>query len=330
MARTCAAMDVRTLSRYLLGLLGAGHIQVFVGAADGQIAPEWIVCAGLVGDEVGREANLDHLWQNLGSISHQANGDSLARRLRLTGHGDGFIERTSGFVEIARFEAPLNTRGVDFDADADATGEFNRKRLRATHASEASGHGDGSCKGVVEVALCCPLEGLVGPLQDALGADVNPGAGGHLAVHHEAGLVELVEDFPCGPVRDEVGVGDENAWSEWLGFENGDRLTGLNEEGLVVFEAVERFDDAVEAFPVASGFAAAAVNDELSGLLGDRGIEIVHQHPLCSFLDPAARGSGITARRPNRLRLTHAGSFANTIIVRASRARSKCYSAFAF
>ena len=39
-------------------------------------------------------------------------------------------------------------------------------------------------------------EGLVGALHDALAADVDPRAGRHLAVHHQALAVELVEVLP--------------------------------------------------------------------------------------------------------------------------------------
>ena len=39
-------------------------------------------------------------------------------------------------------------------------------------------------------------EGFVGALHDSLAADVDPGAGGHLAVHHQALSFELVEIPP--------------------------------------------------------------------------------------------------------------------------------------
>ena len=54
-------------------------------------------------------------------------------------------------------------------------------------------------------------EGLVGALKDALGADVDPGPGRHLAVHHQAAALQVPEVLPGGPVRHQVGVGDEHA-----------------------------------------------------------------------------------------------------------------------
>ena len=50
-------------------------------------------------------------------------------------------------------------------------------------------------------------EGLVSALHDALRADIDPGAGRHLAVHHESLAVELVEMLPGAPAWHEVGVG---------------------------------------------------------------------------------------------------------------------------
>src|SRR3546814_8679867 len=39
-------------------------------------------------------------------------------------------------------------------------------------------------------------EGLVGALNDALAADVNPRPRGHLTVHHQPGAIELLEMLP--------------------------------------------------------------------------------------------------------------------------------------
>src|SRR3546814_15296783 len=82
-------------------------------------------------------------------------------------------------------------------------------------------------------------KGLVGALHDALAADVDPAAGGHLAVHHQALAIELVEVLPGGPVRDEVGVGDEHARGVGVGGEDADGLAGLHEQGFVVAKVLQ-------------------------------------------------------------------------------------------
>ena len=94
-------------------------------------------------------------------------------------------------------------------------------------------------------------------------ADIDPRAGRHLAVHHQALAVELVEMVPGRPVRHEVGVGDQHARRIGMGAEDADRLARLDEQRLVASERLQRRDDAVEALPVARGPADAAIDDEL-------------------------------------------------------------------
>src|SRR3546814_2631348 len=111
-------------------------------------------------------------------------------------------------------------------------------------------------------------KGLVGALHDALAADVDPAAGGHLAVHHQALAIELVEVLPGGPVRDEVGVGDEHARGVGVGGEDADGLAGLHEQGFVVAKVLQRFEDGVVAVPVARGAARSEEHtSELQSLM---------------------------------------------------------------
>ena len=130
-------------------------------------------------------------------------------------------------------------------------------------------------------------EGLVGALHDALAADVDPRARRHLAEHHQALAVELVEMLPGRPVRHEVGVGDQHARRVGVGAEDADRLARLHQQRLVGLELAQRRDDAVEALPVARRAADAAIDDELVRPLGDLGIEVVHQHAQRRLGQPA-------------------------------------------
>src|SRR3546814_478622 len=121
-----------------------------------------------------------------------------------------------------------------FDVEAAGAGKACGKRLRAPHAAEAGGE-DPLALEAAAVMLATHLDkGLVGALHDALAADVDPAAGGHLAVHHQALAIELVEVLPGGPVRDEVGVDDEHARGVGVGGEDADGLAGLHEQGFVV------------------------------------------------------------------------------------------------
>ena len=160
-------------------------------------------------------------------------------------------------------------------------------RLRAAHAAQPRGQ-DPAAGEAAAVMLAAHLdEGLVGALHDALAADVDPRAGRHLAEHHQALAIELVEMLPGRPVRHQVGVGDQHARRIGVGAEHADRLARLDQQRLVGFELAQRRHDAVEALPVARGTADAAIDHQLAGLLGDIGIEIVHQHAQRRLGQPA-------------------------------------------
>ena len=133
-------------------------------------------------------------------------------------------------------------------------------------------------------------EGLEGALEDALGADVDPRAGGHLAVHRQAEVLEPTELLPVGPVADQVGVGDQHARGPLVGPEDPDRLAALHEHRLVVGERGQGAHERVVRLPAARGLAGPAVHHQLGGVLGVLGVEVVHQHPQRRLGLPRARG----------------------------------------
>ena len=121
-------------------------------------------------------------------------------------------------------------------------------------------------------------EGLVSALDNALGANVNPGTGGHLTVHHQSLSLELAEMLPIGPFADQVRVGNQDPGRIRSRAEDTNRLTGLDQESFVVLQLPQGPDDRVETVPIARRFAGSAVDDQFVGILRDLGVEVVHQH----------------------------------------------------
>ena len=76
-------------------------------------------------------------------------------------------------------------------------------------------------------------KGFISALHDALRTDVNPRTGGHLAVHRQTFGVELVEVLPSGPVRHQIGIGNQHARRVFMGFEHAHRFAGLHQQGFV-------------------------------------------------------------------------------------------------
>ena len=110
-----------------------------------------------------------------------------------------FVEIVGLPVEIARAQPHLDARRLAFDRKAGRAGHHRGERLRAAHAAEAGGEDPFACE-IAAIVLAAELdECLVGALHDALAADVDPGAGRHLAVHHQALAIELAEVLPVSP-----------------------------------------------------------------------------------------------------------------------------------
>jgi hypothetical protein len=191
------------------------------------------------------------LGEHLGRIADDADRPGPAVALGGQGDLDRLIERPGDLVEVAVLDPPMQPGRVDVDDEARTAVKGHGERLRAAHAAAATGEGErpGQRAGI-------PLVGdggerLVGALDDALGADVDPRPGGHLAVHRQPEVLQAPELRPRRPVADEVGVGDEHARRPLVGLEDADRLARLDEHRLVGRERRQRAHHRVETAPVA-------------------------------------------------------------------------------
>ena len=193
-------------------------------------------------------------------------------------------------IHVADLEPAPSAGLVDLDREADALVHGHGQRLGAAHPAEAGGQGHGPAQRPAEVLAGRLGEGLVGALQDPLGPDVDPRPGGHLAVHHQAGPLELAEVLPGGPFADQVGIGDQHPGRPRVRPHDADRLARLDEERLVGLQPAELANDRIEGGPAAGRATGPAVDHEVVGVLGDLGVEVVHEHPQGRFLLPAAAG----------------------------------------
>ncbi len=158
----------------------------------------------------------------------------LPPRARVAQDRERVVEVRRLPVEVARRKPHLDPARLAFDRQHRRAGHRRGERLRAAHAAEP--RGQDPLVGELAAAMLAPGLGerLVGALHDALAADVDPRAGGHLAEHHEALAVELVEVLPRRPFRHEVGVRDQHARRVGVRLEHADRLARLDQQRLVV------------------------------------------------------------------------------------------------
>ena len=156
-----------------------------------------------------------------------------ALRLRLQRNGNRLVERGRELVEVAVVDPAAQVRLVDVDDEADPAVEGHGERLRTAHAAAAGGQCQRAGQRPVEPLGSDSGERLVRALQDALGADVDPGPGGHLPVHRQPEVLQPAELRPVGPVRHQVGVGDEHPRRPLVGLHDADRPAALHEQRLV-------------------------------------------------------------------------------------------------
>jgi hypothetical protein len=261
--RAHGAPDVR------LGLGGPEHERIVERDLGGDIAVERVVGGGLVRDDIEALALRGPRRLDLRGVPHERDRQGLPSRGRQAGEREGGIGRVGHLVHVADLVATACPGLVHLDAERNALVHRHRERLGAAHPAEARGEHDAPAQRPTEVLPRALAERLVRALEDPLGPDVDPGAGRHLAVHHQAGPLELAEMLPVRPLPDEVRVRDEDARGPRMRPEDAHRLARLDEERLVVRQPPQLPDDRVERLPAARRAAGAAVHDEAVRVLRD-------------------------------------------------------------
>ena len=135
---------------------------------------ERIVGAGLVGDDVGREVHVEQLLHHLGGVAHKAHRQRTSLVAGSYATRDGIVQRVGDLVEVAVLVTALYTPRVHVDAQRHAVVHRDGERLRAAHATQSGSERDRAGERAGELAATYLGEALVGALQNALGADVDP------------------------------------------------------------------------------------------------------------------------------------------------------------
>ena len=261
-----------------------------------------VVRRGLVGDHVDRGARGQQLGQDVGGVAEQPD------RQRPPGVPGGHrpahrVGRVLGpLVQVAVLDPAVDPGRVAVDADRHAAVHRHRERLGTAHPAQPGGQRDRAGQAAAEPLGRDRGERLVGALQDALGADVDPRAGRHLAEHGQPERLEAPELLPGGPLRDQQRVGDQHPRRPLVRAHDADRLARLDQQGLVAAQVAQRRNDPVERVPAARRPAGPAVHDELVRVLGDLGVQVVHQHPQRGLLRPPFARQGSAAGGTDRAR----------------------------
>ena len=188
------------------------------------VAAKRVVRGGLVGHRVEPFAATHEVRMCLRRVTDQRDAQRLARRRGRAGPRERLVRVVGEPIHEADLVPPACPRFVHLHADHHATVHRDRQRLGAAHPAKPSGEYDPSAQRPAEVLARQLGERLVGALEDPLGPDVDPGAGRHLAVHHQAGPLELAEVLPGRPLPHQVRVRDQHPGRPRVGPEDAHRL----------------------------------------------------------------------------------------------------------
>ena len=252
--------------------------------------------AGLVCHDIGDNAPGGEFRNDIGAIRRECDGEWPALTPRLIQGAKRIIESPDGQIAVAGPQTLFDSDRIDLDSEKASPVHRGCQGLGASHPAETAGHNQPALERATEMVSACRGEGLVGPLHDALAADVDPGPGGHLPIHRESESLQPVKLIPRRPAADQVGIGNQDARRLWVGPKNADGLARLHEQRFVVGQTFERAHDRVKALPVPRGPAGAAIDNQLVRIFGHFRVEIIHQHPQGRFLMPALTGALVTAR----------------------------------
>src|SRR5579883_2901937 len=159
------------------------------------ISLERIMRAGLVSQKIRNNVAANQLRQHVSYIGHQPNRTRLALAPGSIQYLQRFIKRMRNVVAVSTGQALLNARRINIDSEKACPIHSGCQGLRATHSAH-SARNDKLTIQAAKMSAACLGKSLVCSLHDALTANVDPRAGSHLAIHHQALLFELVKMFP--------------------------------------------------------------------------------------------------------------------------------------
>jgi hypothetical protein len=235
--------------------------------------------------------------EHLGGVADHGDRDRLVRLLGRNGAIDRRIERGCDLVDVPGRQPLRDAVRIDLDGEAHAPVHRDGEWLGTSHAAQTGGERQCAREVSAEALVGDGDEGLVGALEDPLGADVDPRSRRHLTVHHQSGVLEVPEVAPGRPIRHEVRVCDEDPRCRVVGAEAANRLSGLDEQCLVALELGEVPHDRIERIPRPRRLAATPVDDEVERYLGDLGIEVVQETAEGGLLEPTLRVQTRSTRR---------------------------------
>src|SRR3954447_22065506 len=110
----------------------------------------------------------------------------------------------SFLVDLLQTKPSFYPLSVYLDEQSDAAIEGDSLCLRTTHFAESGGQHEFSFEISPAMLPCERTKRFICSLKNSLGSDIDPAAGGHLAIHHQSLALVFVELFLSRPVGNNV------------------------------------------------------------------------------------------------------------------------------
>ena len=268
-----------------LGIVGQHLGALLEGQALGAVAAViGHVAGGLVGQQVHVDVVLQHILQQVHHVAVVGDGAGLLGGLMLLGDLHGLFQAVGPVAHPALSVAGLDPGVVHLGDDGGGAGDLSSLALGAGHAAQTGGDeqaaGQVAVVGDAQLQTAGVQQGVEGAVHDALGPDVHPAAGSHLAVVGHTDGSGAVEVLLVIEGAHHQAVGDDAAGSQTMAVEQAQRMAGHDHQGLLIGHDLQVLLDQAVLHPVLAHLAGLAVGHQLIGIQGDVEVQVVVDHHL--------------------------------------------------
>ena len=269
----------------LLGVLIQHLGALLEGQALGAVAA---VVRNVAGSLVRQQINVDvvvvQILQQVHDVAVIGDGAGLLGIHVLLGDLPGLVQAVGAVADPALGVTGLDTGVIDLGDDGGSTGDLSGLALSARHAAQTGGHEQTASQVAIlrnaQLQTAGVQQGVEGAVDDALGPDVHPAAGGHLAVVGNAQSGSAVEVLLIVEGADHQAIGDDAAGGHLVAVEQAQGVTGHHDQSLLVGHDLQILLDQAILHPVLADLTGLAVGDQLIGIQSDVEVQVVVDHDL--------------------------------------------------
>ena len=270
--------EARRIPVQQLGALGKGQALGAVAAVVGHMA------GGLVAHQIHMDLLPLQIFQQIHDIAVVGDGaGGLFRQMRLR-QRQRLRQGSGSGADPALREAGVDAAVVHLGDQRHRAGDLRGLALRAAHAAQTGGNEQAPRKialpGDAQFEPPGVEQRVEGAVDDALGADIHPAAGGHLPVIGHAQRRRPVEVLLVVKGAHHQAVGQDDPGRSFVGAEQTQRMAGKDGQRLLPGQLLQIGHNEPVLHPVLADLAGLAVGHQLIGIEGHIKIQIVVDHHL--------------------------------------------------